>query len=72
MASEGLIYLFLLRIITSWTEPKNMGKTINSKAFEMCGSVSPDGKYLFFSRFFEGTSNIYWVSTNIIEQLKSI
>lgn len=56
----------------SWTEPKNMGKTINSKAFEMCGSVSPDGKYLFFSRFFEGTSNIYWVSTNIIEQLKSI
>jgi len=56
----------------SWTEPKNMGKTVNSKAFEMSGSVSPDGKYLFFSRFFEGASDIYWVSTNIIEKLRSI
>jgi hypothetical protein len=56
----------------SWSEPKNIGKPINSKAYEMCGSVSPDGNYLFFSRFFEGTSDIYWVSTNIIEKLKSI
>ncbi len=55
----------------SWTEPKNMGKTINSKAYEMSASVSPDGKYLFLSRFFEGTSDIYWVSANIIEKLKS-
>jgi hypothetical protein len=56
----------------SWTEPINMGKTINSEAYEMCASVSPDGKYLFFSRFFEGTSDLYWVSTGIIEKLKSV
>ncbi len=55
----------------SWTESKNMGKTINTEAYEMCACVSPDGKYLFFSRFFEGTSDLYWVSTDIIEKLKS-
>lgn len=54
-----------------WSEPQNLGSTVNSKAYDVCGSVSPDGKYLFFSRFIEGKSNIYWVSANIIEELKS-
>jgi len=33
----------------SWTKAKNMGEQINSKAREICPSVSPDGKYLFFT-----------------------
>jgi Tol biopolymer transport system component len=33
----------------SWTKAKNMGQNINSAAIDLCPSVSPDGKYLFFS-----------------------
>jgi Tol biopolymer transport system component len=33
----------------SWTKSKNMGEKINSSASEICPSVSPDGKYLFFA-----------------------
>lgn len=54
----------------SWTIAKNMGTPINTKVYEYCPMVSPDGKYLFFSRFFEGTADIYWVDAKIIEKLK--
>jgi len=33
----------------SWTKAKNMGANVNSSAIDLCPSVSPDGKYLFFS-----------------------
>jgi Tol biopolymer transport system component len=33
----------------SWSKAKNMGETINSEATDFCPSVSPDGKYMFFS-----------------------
>jgi len=32
-----------------WTESKNMGSKINSEASEFCPTVSPDGKYFFFT-----------------------
>jgi hypothetical protein len=32
----------------------------------MCPSVSPDGKHLFFAR----QGNIFWVDTKIIKDLK--
>jgi hypothetical protein len=78
----------------SWSEAQNMGEKINSAAIDLCPSVSPDGKYLFFSsdrnnhRSYSetpltyeqkieilsspgnGLSDIYWVSTEIIEDLK--
>lgn len=33
----------------SWTKAKNMGEPINSSVSEICPSVSPDGKYFFFT-----------------------
>jgi Tol biopolymer transport system component len=47
-----------------------MGKPINTKVYEYCPMVSPDGKYLFFSRFFEGKSDIYWVDSRIIDKYR--
>ncbi len=41
----------------TWTKAKNLSEVWESQDPEMAASVSPDGKYLFFSR--EG--NIYWV-----------
>jgi Tol biopolymer transport system component len=33
----------------TWTKAINMGDRINSKDWELCPTVSPDGKYLFFT-----------------------
>ncbi len=38
----------------SWTEPRNMGKPINSRAWESQPSLSPDGRTLFFVSAREG------------------
>ena len=54
-----------------WTPVKNMGTTINSKATEFCPYVSPDGKYLFFTRYTsEKNSDIYWVDAAIIDRMR--
>jgi len=33
----------------SWTKAKTMGDKINSSSYELCPTVSPDGKYFFFT-----------------------
>jgi len=55
-----------------WTKPINLGSTVNSNFNETCPSITPDGKFLFFSRYSEegGLPNIYWVSAGIINKLK--
>jgi len=35
----------------AWTAPQNLGPTINSTYQEYCPSLSPDGKYFFFSSY---------------------
>ncbi|WP_436516363.1 TolB family protein [Ekhidna sp. To15] len=56
----------------TWTNPINLGDPVNTSANEAAPSITPDGKYLFFSRSAsEGdSSNIYWVSTEVFERLK--
>jgi hypothetical protein len=54
----------------SWTNPKNLGAKINSEKMDDPSSVSPDGKYLFFSRRTNQESDIYWVSTEFLKTLK--
>lgn len=67
------LYVYFKKSDGSWSKPLNLGESINSKVSETVPTVSPDGKYLFFSRFDEpnGFSNIYWVSTKVIENLKT-
>jgi Tol biopolymer transport system component len=55
----------------TWGTPINLGSDVNSKAGESVPTISPDGKYLFFGREEDdGTENIYWVSTEVIERLR--
>jgi|WetSurMetagenome_2_1015567.scaffolds.fasta_scaffold13338_3 hypothetical protein len=57
---------------SSWTVPINMGPNINTTNDEYSPRVTQDGKYLFFTRENRGnTMDIYWVSANIIDSLKS-
>ncbi len=61
----------------TWTEAINLGPEINTDQCEMCASVSPDGKYLFFHRGVytedvEEIGNIYWVDfTRLRERIES-
>lgn len=59
----------------SWTNPQNLGANINTDLGEVCPTVTPDGKYMFFTRNNNGagekwTGDIYWVSTSFIDSLK--
>jgi Tol biopolymer transport system component len=54
-----------------WTEPRNMGNLINTKANEYGPFFSPDNKYLFFVRHDGKRGDIYWVSTGIINKFKN-
>lgn len=53
----------------NWGYPINLGPEINTELRERFPIVSPDGKYLFFMRHTE-TQDFFWVSTEIIEDLK--
>ena len=54
----------------SWTEPVNLGLPINTAEDEYGPRVSPEGKYLLFTREKRGESmDIYWVAISAIEKL---
>ena len=55
----------------TWTEPVNMGNSINTKANEYAPFLSPDGKYLFFVRHDGKKGDIYWVNAGIINKFKN-
>jgi hypothetical protein len=57
----------------SWLKPVNLGPRINSDARAiLCPTVSPDGKYLFFTRLrTNGTGYVYWMSAKIIDNLRA-
>jgi len=52
----------------SWTEAYNLGAEINTDQCEMCPTVSPDGKYLFFHRGGENNGNIYWIDFRTLKK----
>jgi Tol biopolymer transport system component len=54
----------------NWTEPKNLGNQINTPANEFGPFLSPDNKYLFFSRHDGAKGDIYWVGLNIINDFR--
>lgn len=61
----------------SWGEAVNLGNKINSEREDAYGSVTPDGKYLFFYRSISPRTedtlanvDIYWVDAQFIETLR--
>jgi hypothetical protein len=45
------LYVSFRRGDSTWADPQNLGSTINSPFQEYCPSLSPDGKYFFFSSY---------------------
>ncbi len=70
------IYVYFKRQDGRWTKPINLGSTINSNFDEKGPSITPDGKYLFFGRserdIEPGLSNMYWVSTEVINKVRPV
>jgi len=46
---NGDIYIAFKNDKGEWKKPVNMGDKVNSGYFEFCPSLSPDGKYFFFT-----------------------
>ncbi len=59
-----------------WSEPENLGPAMNSDQTDFCPMVTPDGKYLFFSRRTGASWNeasegeVFWVDISVIERLR--
>jgi len=69
----GDLYVSFRRPDGSWSEARNLGEPINSLKEENWPSISPDGKYLFFSsNRAEGKQfpDVYWVSASFVSRFK--
>lgn len=77
--TNGNLYVRFRYSDTNWSDSISLGGNINTIFKETCPTLSPDGKYLFFSHADEPSgfrtwdterrnlSNIYWVSASVIE-----
>lgn len=63
---RGDLYISFKNEKGEWTRAKNMGDAVNTDRYEFCPYVTPDGKFLFFSR----SGDIYWVSAKVIEGMR--
>ena len=63
---EGDLWVCFKKADGSWTDAYNLGDAINTPATNFCPSLSPDGKYLFYST----CRDIYWVSAEAIKRLR--
>jgi len=54
----------------TWTKAVNMGDEINSLHNETSPVVTPDGRYLFFLRVSGDVNDVYWVTTEVITELR--
>jgi hypothetical protein len=56
----------------NWSTPINLGKQINSDKYKTYRpAISPNGKFLFYSQTAKKGAAVYWVSTEIIERLRT-
>jgi hypothetical protein len=62
----GDLYISLRKADGTWTKAKNMGDKFNTKGYDFCPIVSPDGKFFFFT----SRGGIYWVDAKIIEKMR--
>lgn len=64
---RGDLYISFKEDDGNWSPSVNMGATVNTEGHELCPFVTADRKYLFYT----SQQDIYWISTDIIETLKT-
>jgi hypothetical protein len=67
----GDLYISFRIADGNWTEPVNLGDQVNTSWQETTPMLSPDSKYLFFTRETPNHGkDVFWVSANIIDKLR--
>jgi hypothetical protein len=62
-AGEADLYISH-KINGQWQQPVAMGNGINTKRYEYCPYLSPDGKYFFFSSEYQ----VKWISSEVLRK----
>lgn len=60
------LYISYRKSNRGWTNPKNLGNTINTAGDETAGDITPDGLYMTYG----SNKDLYWVSTSFIDSLE--
>ncbi len=60
------LYVVFQKPDSSWTDPVNLGKGVNSEHQESSPTLSSDGRVLFFSR----NDDVWWVDASVIEEVR--
>ncbi len=69
--TDADLYVYFKKKDGTWTKPIPFDSEVNSSFDETVATLSPDGKYLFFSRRTKGEElDLYWVSSDVIEKLR--
>jgi Tol biopolymer transport system component len=69
--NDNDLYVYFKKQDGTWTKPIDLGNEVNSNFHDSVPRITPDGKYLFFTRTTEEDDKfIYWVSTRVIENLR--
>jgi Tol biopolymer transport system component len=73
----GDLYVSFRAADASWAPAINLDATINTPDHEFCPMVTPDGRYLFFSRTYGGgtwatttDADVFWVDMAVVERLR--
>ena len=76
-AGFGDLYVSFRTSDRSWGPGVSLGAAINTPDHEFCPMVTPDGRYLFFSRTYGGgtwattkDADVFWVDIAVIERLR--
>jgi len=66
------IYVCFKKANGDWGNAINVGGEVNSTLFDLCPVLSPDEKYIFFTRYNGETKEgeVYWIFSSIIDRLK--
>lgn len=74
---EGDLYVSFRTAAGTWSQPVSLGESINTPVTEFCPMVTPDGRYLFFSRRYGGATwenatdaDVFWVDIAVVERLR--
>jgi Tol biopolymer transport system component len=69
----GDLYVSFRRPDRAWSRPRRLPEGVNTRAQERFPSMSPDGRYLFFTRSGgESSDDVYWVSAGVVDSLRAL
>ena len=72
----GDLYISFRHADGAWSEPVSLGPTVNSPLTDFCPMVTPDGRFLFYSRrhgaSWEETTEgeVLWMDASFLEQFR--